>query len=196
MRTTARNTDDVTLFSGLIQTIEIVRDKYMSDKSGLRDLIKIGDVDSLEFGNLYAIIGTGKNELKVILRFKERPQEIYIEKTKAFFTEFEKTLAVKMEERLIDLGVLKPEIDQLYYQFYNPFPQKASFDQVIKVDPDVKESQFDELSNVEKIMVGIIRGQNGLTVGGILSEVKKSTSIGESDLLQLIFDLLKEKILV
>jgi hypothetical protein len=194
--TTAKNSDDVTLFSGLIQTIEIVRNKYMSDKIGLKDLIKIGDVDILEFGNLYAVIGTGKNELKVILRFKERPQEIYIEKTKSFIMELEKNMLDKLEDRLIDLSTTRPEIDQLYYQFYNPFPQKASFDQVIKVDPEFNTNRFEQLSNLEKIMIGIIQGQNGLTIGEILSEVKKSTNISESDLLQLIFDLLKEKILV
>lgn len=195
-RTTAKNSDDVTLFSGLIQTIEIVRNKYMADKTGLKDLIKIGDVDILEFGNLYAVIGTGKNDLKIILRFKERPQEIYIEKTKAFIAEFEKTLLEKLDERLLDLSIIRPEIDQLYYQFYNPFPQKASFDQVIKVDSSFNSVRFEQLSNLEKIMIGVIQGQNGLTIAQILSEVKKSTNISESDLLQLIFDLLKEKILI
>ncbi|MBD3350720.1 MAG: hypothetical protein GF364_04450, partial [Candidatus Lokiarchaeota archaeon] len=115
LRSATSTHDDITMFSGLIQTIEIVRNKYMGEKSRLKRWLQINDVDCLNFGNLHAIIGNDKNDLKVIIRFEEQPQQLYIDKTKEFLTEFKKMLADKMNERVIDLKKIRPEIDQLYY---------------------------------------------------------------------------------
>ncbi|MCP4760437.1 MAG: hypothetical protein GY870_01565, partial [archaeon] len=192
--------DQVTMFSGLIQTIEIVRNNYMSDKTaGIQDWFQFEKVDFLDFGNLHAILGNGDNENKVILRFRERPQKLYIEKTTAFIKEFEKIFAEILTNRIINVKEIRPEITKLFYIHFNPFPQKAAFDKIVGlIDKEIEKSEkWDSLTDIEKDVVELILKSHNLKINAILSNFaeKNLNNISESDILQIVFDLINEKIL-
>jgi hypothetical protein len=202
IRTGDPNHDQATLFSGLIQTIEIIRDRYMSSKienSGKRNWFEVSPVDFLDFGTLHAIIGNGKNDLKVILRFKKRPQATYIEKTEEFLSEFEKKFEFLSEKRIIDLDKIRPEIDKMFFEFYSPFPKKISMNKTIRVNPGYSDiSDNFSITNIEKHIIETVNQYNGISIKEILTHLSEESSFyfSESDIFQVIFDLLGEKILL
>jgi len=208
IQTSAKSDEELNLFIGLIQTIEIVRDNYLSDRKEFKKVFKVRDVEILEFGELHAIIGNiyiheGEinSNLKVILRLKEHPQDLYIEKTRKFLFELMYLVPkIIKNNTLIDLNEVKPYIDELYNRFFNPFPEKISFKKNLSVSNkylDLESSLEElELTKLEKLILKEIKELKSTNINQILLHIQNKYKIAKSDILNIIFDLIEEDYLV
>ncbi|MHA1340878.1 MAG: hypothetical protein ACTSRZ_12850 [Promethearchaeota archaeon] len=200
IRSSRTSDDEVNLFIGLIQTIEIVRNNYLSDKKELKRFIKVSNVEFLDFGDLHALIGNTEGRsggnIKIILRFREHPQQIYIDKTKKFLNELELNLPKSLNESLVDLNEIKPFIDKLYYKYFNPFPEKASFDKEFSVSDVVDEKIKKSLTNLENLILNEVKSNKKMFINHILLQIQNKYKIAKSDVLQIIFDLIEENYLI
>ncbi|MBN2156273.1 MAG: hypothetical protein JW776_09530 [Candidatus Lokiarchaeota archaeon] len=187
---TKSDSNEITIFSGLMQTMEIVRDRFLRFK-------KIQEVDYLDFGNLHAIIGTGNSGVKTILRFKKHPEKIYLQKTKEFIQVIENEFKDVFEQRVIDLMGIKPHIDKLFYQYFNPFPENIPYDRIFTLSDVVYNQKKALLTTLESLIVETVRKESMMTIDQILVQLSKTWDgyISESDVLSRVLDLIEEGIL-
>ena len=195
---TKSDTNEITIFSGLMQTMEIVRNKYMKGGINGNKFLQVQEVDYLDFGNLHAILGTGTSELKVILRFKKHPEKIYLQKTQEFIQVVEIQLKQILEQRVIDLMGIKPDIDTLFYRYFNPFPETIPYDRIFHVSESQYEINESSLTFFEKNIISIVREESQMTINQILTYILKNSNgtISESDVLSRVINLIEEKILI
>ncbi|TFG25949.1 MAG: hypothetical protein EU533_00290 [Promethearchaeota archaeon] len=195
---TKSETNEIAIFSGLMQTMEIVRDKYM--KSGINgtQFLQFNDVDYLDFGNLHAVLGTGVSGVKVILRFKKHPEKIYIQKTQKFIQIIEDQFKNILEQRVIDLDRIKPSMDKLFYRYFNPFPEDIPYDRIFTLSEENYSDKKKSLTKLEDQIVALIRKKSQMTINQIITHIsdKNDGYISESDVLSRVLDLIEENILL
>jgi hypothetical protein len=194
---TKSDTNEITIFSGLMQTMEIVRDKYMKSGTNGTQFLQFNDVDYLDFGNLHAVLGTGISGVKVILRFKKHPEKIYIQKTQKFIQIIEDQFKNILEQRVIDLDQVRPSIDKLFYRYFNPFPEDIPYDRIFTQSEEIYEEKKNSLTKLEDEIVSLVRKQSHLTIYQIITHISKTNDgyISESDVLSRVLDLIEEEIL-
>ncbi len=194
---TNSETNEITIFSGLMQTMEIVRDKYMKGGVNNNQFLQFNDVDYLDFGNLHAVLGTGASGVKVILRFKKHPEKIYIEKTQNFIQIIEDQFKNILDERVIDLDQIKPRFDKLFYKYFNPFPEDIPYDRIFTLSEEIYKKKKVTLTKLENEIVTLIHEESQMTISRILNQISTNHDgyISESDILSRVLDLIEEKIL-
>ena len=195
---TKSETNEITIFSGLMQTMEIVRDKYM--KSGIKgaQFLQFNDVDYLDFGNLHAVLGTGVSGVKVIIRFKKHPEKIYIQKTQKFIQIIEDQFKNILEQRVIDLDRIKPNMDKLFYRYFNPFPEDIPYDRIFTLSEETYKEKKKSLTKLEDQIVTLVRKESQMTINQIITQISKKSDgyVSESDVLSRVLDLIEETILI
>ncbi len=193
---TKSETNEITIFSGLMQTMEIVRDKYMRGKDKSQ-FLQFQDVDYLDFGNLHAVLGTGKSGVKVILRFNKHPENIYIQKTKEFIQIIEEKFQDVLQERVIDLDGIRPEIDKLFYHYFNPFPADIPYDRIFTLAQKKFTQKNDTFTHLEEKIASLVKDESQMTINQMLTTISKENDgyISESDILSRVLDLISEGIL-
>ena len=84
----------------------------------------------------------------------------------------------------------------MFFEFYSPFPKKFSMNKTIRVNPAY--SNTTSITDMEKRIIKTVNQYNGISIKEILSHISEESSFyfSESDIFQVIFDLLGEKILL
>jgi hypothetical protein len=180
-----------------MQTMEIVRDKYMKSGINRTQFLQFNDVDYLDFGNLHAVLGTGISGVKVILRFKKHPEKIYIQKTQKFIQIIEDQFKNILEQRVIDLDLIRPSIDKLFYRYFNPFPEDIPYDRIFTQSEEIYKEKKNSLTKLEDQIVTLVRKESQLTINQIITHISTTNDgyISESDVLSRVLDLIEEEIL-
>lgn len=184
------------LFSGMIQAIEMIKDRYITDLEGIAPS-HANRIEFLEFGDLKAFIGEGQKEVKIIIRLNYRPKndELIIRRIRNFLKAYENTVFLQPTTDFNQLKKIKLDSERIFYQFFNPFPVSFDVFKLLQINPDFKDASNKTL--IEQQIIAFLQKNPKLLLEDLIENMTKTTknTISRSDLVPYVFDLIEEKII-
>ncbi|GAB4313050.1 MAG: hypothetical protein Kow0069_14020 [Promethearchaeota archaeon] len=179
------------LFSGMVQAIEMVRDRFLSET---RESFQPGRVELLQFGPLKALIGRADRlKLKVIVRLLRTPTKSTCERMERFLDVLE-GLAGGLS--LSDPASLEKFLNEKFDQVFNPFPLKVNWFDRVLVNPGIGlESDLRSFTRLEQRILRHVHSLQPVSVRRLVRQSKR-LGLAETDLVATLLDLVVEGTLV
>lgn len=197
IKSTNTNDDQIQLFSGMIQAIEMVRDKYLMEVEK-KELSPYNRIEFLEFGDLKALIGCGQKGVKLILRLDERPgkDDEIKRRIKNFLKAYENEVPLNASTDFELLKQIRQLSEKIFYQNFNPFPLSFDVFKTIQINLDIID--LANKTGIEQKIIAYLRNQGPFLLEDLIENLSKATKnvISRSDFLPYIFDLIEDKIIV
>lgn len=189
--TKASSTERTTIFSGMIQAIEQLREEWIKkiDTYQPRDT----KIELLDFGPLKALIGSdAANHLKIISRFREKPAQETQERLRLFMWELRADPAWKDPQ--LDEFQLGRIVGTLFHRVFNVLPLKLNLFDVFSVDHAAPAVPGPHLTRRERQILAIIRKIQPASLREIIAS--RGPRFSKSDFVETLIGLLNSGLLV
>jgi len=191
------------LFSGLIQSIESIKDNFLKESEEYVPQYEKLIVEYLQFGEKFLVlVGNSLEGLKVIIRFRKKPTDhsFWENKVKAFMIDYLNEVPFdvhfKGTEHYQNIRLIS---EKIFYRYFNPFQSKLDNLLPIKLLDDNASNRT--LSEREKMIIRYLLGnrtdpQKMLMeniIRGIVSQ--PNLQISRSDVILVLSELIKQRII-
>ena len=194
--------DKCLLFSGLIQSIESIKDNFLKESNEYCAPAERFIIEFLQFGEKFLVlVGNSRDELKVIIRFRKKPADVsyWEKKVKYFMMDYINEVPLESQTKGAEYyTTVRKTSEKIFYRHFNPFQIKL--DNLLPIKILKAESNLEEFTQREQIVIKYLQSNqsdpNKLlienVIGGVAEQYKYE--ISRSDIVIILSELIKQKL--
>ncbi len=195
--------DKCLLFSGLIQSIESIKDNFLRESNEYYPPTERFLVEYLQFGEKFLVlVGNSRDELKVIVRFRKKPTDVsyWEKKIKTFMMDYINEVPLESQTKGEQYySTVRKTSEKIFYRHFNPFQFKLDNLLPIKLlKEDISSGRFTEREQMVVKYLWSNRTDPSMMlieniINGIADQYK--FEISRSDIIIILSELIKQKII-
>ncbi|MHA1734724.1 MAG: hypothetical protein ACTSU5_22535 [Promethearchaeota archaeon] len=174
-----------TLFAGMIQAIEVLREEFLKK---VKESYERETIELLDFGPLKALIATDNAaELKVIVRLREKPRRKTYKRLELFL---KKTVELLEDDKDPNIYYhdTSDRISSIFDEYFNPLPLKVNFFEEFVAAPRRDPEHF---TRREQVLLEAIEADQPVSLKEVLDKAGV-LNFARGDLVSTLLELIKE----
>ncbi len=191
------------LFSGLIQSIESIKDNFLKESNEYSPPTERFLVEYLQFGEKFLVlVGNSRDELKVIIRFRKKPTDVsyWEKKIKSFMMDYINEVPLESQTKGEEYyKTVRKTSEKIFYRHFNPFQFKL--DNLLPIKLLKEEIAYEQFTQREQMVIKYLLSNrldpNRMLIENIINGIadQYKFEISRSDIIIILSELIKQEII-